>query len=405
MQALQGIRSTTLMLVVLVVMVGCDTQKPSQSAVTNIGSVDDRHGALRVQLVESDDGETASFDLIGLPASELQAFAALDEAQRGATLQVFVGKAPTDDLPAIAGTATVVGNALRFSPRYPFRSGLHYCVRIDRAALGNAGDAGATPGIVSFSLARPEGPATQIAHVYPTADRLPENHLKFYVHFSAPMSRGEAYERVHLLDADGHELPAVFLELGEELWDPAMQRFTLLFDPGRVKRGLVPREELGSVLTAGRDYTLVIDADWHDAQGQPLAAGLRKPFHVEEVDQTPIDISTWKLVPPPAASRDPLAVTFPEPLDHSLLQRLLHVTTAAGEAVAGTVEISLAETRWQFTPEQPWPAGDYELVVETTLEDLAGNAVGRAFDVDLFGPVTERIETETVSRPITIAAP
>ena len=65
------------------------------------------------------------------------------------------------------------------------------------------------------------------------------------------MSHGEAYRRVHLLDAEGQELPAVFLELGEELWDPAMQRFTLLFDPGRVKRRLVPREELGAVLTAG----------------------------------------------------------------------------------------------------------------------------------------------------------
>jgi hypothetical protein len=56
--------------------------------------------------------------------------------------------------------------------------------------------------------------------------------------------RGEAYEHIKLLDAKGKPLEEVFLELGEELWDPEMKRFTLLFHPGRVKKGLVPREEL-----------------------------------------------------------------------------------------------------------------------------------------------------------------
>ncbi len=72
-----------------------------------------------------------------------------------------------------------------------------------------------------------------MTRIYPSAGRLARrNQLKFYIHFSAPMSRGEAYRRIHLLDAEGQVLEAVFLELGEELWDPPMQRFTLLCDPG-----------------------------------------------------------------------------------------------------------------------------------------------------------------------------
>jgi hypothetical protein len=36
------------------------------------------------------------------------------------------------------------------------------------------------------------------------------------------------------------------------------------------------------------------------------------------------------------------------------------------------------------------------------LEDLAGNRIGRPFDVDLFDRVTERITTETTTLPFEI---
>ncbi len=84
---------------------------------------------------------------------------------------------------------------------------------------------------------------------------------------------------------------------------------------------------------------------------------------------------------------------------------MLHVTNGSGEPVAGAIDIVRGEEVWKFVPDQPWPAGEYRLVAETTLEDLAGNAIGRAFDVDTFGPIKERIETNTVSRAFVIAAP
>ncbi len=116
-------------------------------------------------------------------------------------------------------------------------------------------------------------------------------------------------------------------------------------------------------------------------------------------------MADWKLSVPGAGSLDPLVVTFPEPLDHSLLARVLHVTNDAGEAVAGGIDIVRGEQVWNYVPNQPWSAGEYQLVAETTLEDLAGNAIGRAFDVDTFGPIKERIESETVSRSFVIPKP
>ncbi len=217
------------------------------------------------------------------------------------------------------------------------------------------------------------------------------------------MSRGEAYRHIHLFDAAGHEVDRPFLELGEELWDPTMRRFTLLCDPGRVKRGLRPREEVGPVLEEGNDYTLVIDRDWLDAAGNPLEHAARKTLHALAPLDEAIDPAAWTFDAPKAGTRDPLAVRFPRPLDHALLERMLWVTNSAGEKTSGAIEIADRETTWRLVPAQAWQAGDYQLVANAELEDLCGNAIGRPFEVDVFEPVQRHIETKTVSVPFKIA--
>jgi hypothetical protein len=273
-----------------------------------------------------------------------------------------------------------------------------------RGSRSRDGDSAGDVTAAQLEIPRPDYKPTHVTHIDPTSERLPENQLKFYIHFSAPMGRGDAYRHIHLERDDGTEVEAAFLELGEELWDPDQRRFTLLCDPGRVKRGLKPREELGPVLEEGHDYTLVVDRDWRDAAGQPLAERAVKKFHVLAPDDTPIDPAAWKLTSPPAGTRDALEVRFPEPLDHALLERVVWVAATDGERLAGTVEIDENETRWRFTPAEPWPAGDYQLVADTALEDLGANAIGRAFDVDVFAPISTRIESKTISLPFTVGA-
>lgn len=42
------------------------------------------------------------------------------------------------------------------------------------------------------------------------------------------------------------------------------------------------------------------------------------------------------------------------------------------------------------------------MVVDTALEDLAGNHLGQAFDIDVFQHVTEHIATKTISLPFVV---
>jgi hypothetical protein len=84
---------------------------------------------------------------------------------------------------------------------------------------------------------------------------------------------------------------------------------------------------------------------------------------------------------------------------------MLWVTDAAGRKVVGTVAVDEEETRWRFTPAAAWAPGRYFLVADTTLEDLAGNSIGRPFEVDLFRRVDREVKTETVRVPFAVAAP
>ena len=55
-----------------------------------------------------------------------------------------------------------------------------------------------------------------------------------------------------------------------------------------------------------------------------------------------------------------------------------------------------------FAPKRPWAKGDYKLVIDARLEDVCGNRVGEPFEVDVFKPVTRKIEAKTFERPFTV---
>ncbi|WP_395089239.1 Ig-like domain-containing protein [Armatimonas sp.] len=277
-------------------------------------------------------------------------------------LKVFAGEQRETPM---AGTYRVRNGTQIFEPRFSLLPGTTYY-----AISGTAS--------ASFRLpARIPVPPTRVVQVYPTADTVPVNLLKFYLHFSAPMSRGDSYRHIRLLKAGGQPVELPFLELAEELWNPAMTRLTLLFDPGRIKRGVKPLEDIGGALEVGKRYTLEIASRWQDGQGAPLAAPFRKAFLVGVANRTAIEPSRWRITSPKAGSRSPLVVVFNQPLDHALAQRLLTV-----EGVRGTIALDDHERRWRFTPDKPWQHRRYTLRVSPLLEDLAGNNIGKTFDVD-----------------------
>jgi hypothetical protein len=352
----------------------------------------------------------AAFEVTGLQVRALLALAQIPLSPDQWQALFAVSTVPpessgAESLPPLLGSYRVDGGVLRFQPRFPLEPGVVYRARFDPGKLFTAPEDAQQLPVISATFALPAEPVaatTRVTAVYPGGDVLPENLLKFYLHFSAPMSRGMAYEHVHLRDGTGKAVAFPFVELAEELWDPSGQRLTILFDPGRIKTGLKPREELGPILHPGETYTLVIDRGWSDAAGQPLVADYRKTFRAGPTDSQSPDPAHWKTRVPGPGTRDPLLLTFPEPLDHAMLTRVLAIIDANHQPVSGDVAVEAGETRWRFTPESPWRAGRYQITVDKDLEDLAGNSIGRPFEVDVFDKVERKPVSETVSLPFEV---
>jgi hypothetical protein len=304
-------------------------------------------------------------------------------------------------LPAMLGAYRVTTDAVQFLPQFPLEPGLRYVASFNPARL--PGGAGGRFVTTTFDVPRAAAASsTVVTQIFPSARVLPENLLKFYVHFSAPMSRGHIYDHIHLRDANGKAVELPFLEIDEELWNPAMTRLTLFIDPGRIKRGVTPLEEIGPALEQGKSYALEIDRAWHDANGQPLRESFRKAFSVGPVDRVALAIEDWKISTPAAGTREPLTVSFPKPLDHALALRMIQVADAAAKLVAGQPALADEERRWTFTPAQPWPRAPHALLVQKTIEDLAGNNIGKAFEVDVFDGVEKRFTNATVRLPFDV---
>jgi hypothetical protein len=307
---------------------------------------------------------------------------------------VFAVYAGTGDVPPLSGSYAVEHGSLVFRPRFPFAPGVQY-----RAIFHPPGGAAVIQRIFN-GPSRDTTPAARVERVYPTTGVLPSNQLRLYIYFSAPMSRGEAGAHVRMLDDQGKVLPGVFLP-GEELWDPGFRRLTLTFDPGRIKRGLTSNEAMGPPIVEGKRYTLIIDRDWPDARGVRMVEEFRKSFRGGPSLRHAPDPAQWKVIAPQAGTSDPVSLVFPVPMNYPLLQRMIQVSNA-GHMVAGAVSIDKQETEWRLTPQQAWKSGEYRLIVDTGLEDLAGNSIGQPFDIDVFQRVTEHITSKTVSLPFLV---
>lgn len=220
----------------------------------------------------------------------------------------------------------------------------------------------------------------QVTQIYPSADVLPENLLRFYVYFSEPMAREGIWDSVVLLDEDGKVVPGAFIENKFDLWSPDDRRLTVLFDPGRVKTGLVAHNTLGRALEPGKAYTLQIRSGAETRSGCTLTRSYEKSFVAAEADFEAPDLTKWQVQAPMANSTEPLLVTLNGPMDHVSLAYRVRVTDEAGARLGGSLRLGPDEQEWIFIPRAPWASADYRIEVDTTLEDIAGNRLTGLFD-------------------------
>lgn len=300
-------------------------------------------------------------------------------------LQVFASEAP--GAPAMLGAYGREAGMITFTPRFSPAP----AVRL-RAEFRPRDGAPVTAWF--GGVPAPErAPSTRVVSVTPGAEVWPENVLRFYVTFSAPMRLGVAWDHIRMLDGAGRPMGGMFVEIDQELWDPQGRRLTVLFDPGRIKRGLVDHINEGPPLVVGETCTLEIDPLWRDAAGALLAEPWRKSIIVGAPLRAGLDPADWRLTPP-AEPDGPVTIDFPHPLDAALALRAFSVWRG-DEPVPCVAELGRGETRLLLTPAASWTPGRYAVRADPVLEDIAGNRIGRPFDID---------RREHVVRPEALAA-
>lgn len=301
-------------------------------------------------------------------------------------ISIYFGEVPAEtDQQQVTGGFEAIGANTIFRPKYGFSEGASYTVIINSRSLAND-----QSGKKRFVVEIPEvrfSPSTSINSIYPTAAELPMNQLKLYIEFSAPMRIGSAFDHIRLYRLPARTLETeAFLITPDELWDPERRRLTILFDPGRIKRGVRPNLQLGLPLVEGKAYELVIAPEWLDANGATLISGYHKTFTVGAVDRTSPNPKNWTITPPEPGQETALNINFKESMDYALLHSAIAVVNERGERIEGKITLSMHETMWSFYPRNSWQKGSYSILISSKLEDLAGNNLSRKFDVNLNDP-------------------
>lgn len=285
---------------------------------------------------------------------------------------VTINIADQENPVAIFGSFESKENGLLFTPMIPFTRGMRYEVRVRGARAGG------------FEIPEnPAGNAPCVTAIYPSADTLPENLLKIYLHFDQPMREGVSGKYVKLIKNQRDTIEGAFLDLQPELWNPGRTVLTLWLDPGRIKRDLQPNKRLGAPMQPGTRYLVSVSQAWTDVRGKKLAKPYQKAFVTIAKDSLSPRPLQWALVPPAQATKQPLRIDFKESLDHSLLQEVFAVQDSDGAKISGRWEIGQFEKQCSFIPDANWKVGPYQLLIEPRLEDLAGNNLARPFDRDI----------------------
>jgi hypothetical protein len=359
--------------------------------------------SLDITLTPGSAARPAVVRVTGLSSAEIEALrgAGLDTAGWQSLLGVTVAGGTGA---GVAGRFAIAHGTLEFTPAFPFDPGREYLVRFDPGKLPQP----RAEAVVERRVSLPAGPArttsTVVSAIHPSADVWPENVLRFYLHFSAPMSRSSSVGFVRLVDDRGVVVTDALLEMDVDLWNDDRTRCTVFFDPGRVKRGIRPNRELGRALKAGRRYAIVVDAAWKDQWGQPLKAAYRHEFTAGPPIERGISTADWRIMTPVAGTQDAVAIAFAWPLDHGLLQRTLGIQASDGRPVAGEVRVDALARHWRFVPASAWRAGRYQIVIDQALEDPAGNQIGRAFEIDDRDPLAQAPRAARVVLPLQIRA-
>lgn len=274
---------------------------------------------------------------------------------------------------AILGELTAEETNITFTPVIPFTHNVNYQIRHDGRIVGEfrtkKGQLSTTP---------------RITAIYPKLDTVPENLLKMYITFSEPMQEvRSALDFIEVIDLTTQEKTHIFLPLETELWNTEHTELTLWLDPGRIKKDLIPNKELGIPIKKGHSYAIRILSDWQSAQGMALGKITEKKIVVGSRDATSPSIAKWSVTAPTKDTKEGLGISFDESLDAMLIEKNIRIVHEKNGVVPGGFLVMKNASSVLFVPKDVWKKGRYQVSVESSLEDMAGNNLNRLFDTDL----------------------
>lgn len=240
-----------------------------------------------------------------------------------------------------------------------------------------------------FSTAQaPVLKALQLEHIFPLGDSIPQNILMFHVLFSEPMLQDrKAYEHVQLLDEKGVSRGRVWREKSH--WAQDGKHLVLMIHPGRIKQGIMFKEEEGPLFEPGKKYTLRIGRNLKDRQGRGLNQDYTKTFFITGADrQIPSSLFNARH-PLKRNSREPLSLIFSEPLDYGSMLIGVRVTNGKGEPVKGKIRCK-SDRHFLFEPDSNWVETEYSLELNDYVADLANNRLHRRFEEKSLQEITHR---------------
>ena len=163
------------------------------------------------------------------------------------------------------------------------------------------------------------------------------------------------------------------------MWNENRTEVTLIVDPGRVKLGLLANNKMGRAFDVGKRYTLNIDSLLLDFNDQQLKENFIKSFIAVQEDIIAPDTKLWQLTLPKVNTQDVITIDFKDKIDHISAQTFIKVFQNDKE-IQGLISLSNEEQKYIFKPVKNWKKGSYQILVHSSLEDIAANSVNQVFD-------------------------
>ena len=215
----------------------------------------------------------------------------------------------------------------------------------------------------------------------PHRDELPRNQLRLYVDFSAPMSEGVVARHVYVRR---EPTPASRSTARSSRWSPSSGTANAGGSPccsiRRASSGASRRTRRSGTRCPRASTVEVVGRRRLPRRRRPSPRSRRATRRYAGRPGRPAPRST----PTSGSSRSRRpgrAIRWSSPSTGRSTTRCSGTAspsaTDGGRAVAGDATVGAGETAWSFTPDAGWAAGTYELVVDSILEDLAGNSVAR----------------------------